>query len=139
MNETVAETLAFCASAPVVELYACPVTTHVPVPWFQKTQLQRAKDAGITAPIAEGPQPYCKYQWTGISYIKHFDVGSADVYHGFGDTGYGAQTTDFATPESMLDLFDDSMTWDYIHDWADSCYTLGETHTGVKHASMFAH
>jgi hypothetical protein len=116
VNETVAETLAFCASVPDVELYACPVTTHVPVLWFQKTQLQRAQAAGVTAPVAEGPQPFCKYWWTGRSYIEHFDVGSADVYHGFGNTGNCKHATDFAMPESMLDLLDDSLTWDYIHD-----------------------
>ena len=93
VNETVAETLAFCASVPEVELYACPVTTHVAVPWFHTTQLQRATNAGVTAPIAEGPQPFCKYWWTGQSYVEHFDVGSADVYHGFGDTRAGIQTT----------------------------------------------
>jgi hypothetical protein len=67
VNETVAETLAFCASVPYVELYACPVTTHVPVPWFHATQLKRAKETGVKATIAEGPQPFCKYWWTGQS------------------------------------------------------------------------
>ena len=118
-----AETLAFCASVPDVELYACPVTTHVAVPWFHTTQLQRATKAGVAAPIAEGPQPFCKYSWSGDSYIEHFDVGSAELYHGFGNTISDMHTADFAMPASMIDLYDDSVTWDYIHDWADSCFT----------------
>jgi hypothetical protein len=77
--------------------------------WFQGAQLERAAAAWINPPLAAGPQPFCKY-WHSCE--EHFGAGSADVYHGFGLARSGQHTTDCSMPASMLDLFEDNMTWD---------------------------
>ena len=117
VNATVSETLEFCATAPDVITYECPLTKHVPVAWYHGVQRQRSVEAFIDPPISCGPEVFCKYWQSGQQY---FGVGPADMCHGFGVAVYGEQQTDCYMPEAMLDLFYDKIKWHQAHEWVDA-------------------
>jgi hypothetical protein len=116
VNATVSETLEYCKKSPDVVTYESLVTEHVPVLWYYEPQIQRSISAGISAPVASGPEPFCKYWHCGT---QHFGVGPADVYHGFGFSESSSHATNCYMPESMFDLFFDGVTWQNAHVWVD--------------------